>query len=497
VRLAELLDPTSARSYRRGVAAAVGVATLLRLRFVFEPLVADEGGALSAARDWAAGGALYERVWQRVPQGWMLVYRVWDALPFTNASSARWLAVLFGAAMVVAVAAIASTLRSPRDGVLAAWALALASSAPVIEGYTANGEVLTMGLSLPALALIVQVVNGRRNSTWLMVAGLLGGAAVTLKQSAFDVTAAFGVWSLIMLITRRRPIRTVVTQLVLYVGGLAVVLGASVLHGTRLGWDRYWYAIAGFRLGARSAVSNTEWWRLGLSILVAVPALGTLVAVIVIGLRGARLRSALRRPHWLLLALWSGFVFAGFASGGNFHRHYFLLLAGPLALAAGLAADAAFDRPRLQRAVRLTGAVAVVAAVPFVVVPRFTLGSEPYDNQAIAAWIDDVREADGAATLYAFCASAAIYVELDTTPPYPYLWADHVRMADGAQQLLADYLTGPDAPDFVARFQDDDSKCDVDGLALGALTANYEPLGRIGHVDILRRSDVPVPSVLP
>ena len=32
------------------------------------------------------------------------------------------------------------------------------------------------------------------------------------------------------------------------------------------------------------------------------------------------------------------------------------------------------------------------------------------------------RQQDPGSTLYALCASAAVYAEADAIPPYPYLW---------------------------------------------------------------------------
>jgi hypothetical protein len=50
------------------ITAAVIVSVLLRVRMLFTPINADEGGYLAIARAWAHGRVLYRDVWVDRPQ---------------------------------------------------------------------------------------------------------------------------------------------------------------------------------------------------------------------------------------------------------------------------------------------------------------------------------------------------------------------------------------------------------------------------------------------
>jgi len=112
----------------RSIASAIAFSALLRVRFVFEGLLADEGGALSAARSWSSGSPLYRDLWVDRPQGVLLLFRGWDALSFTNAPSVRILAILLGATAIAATAAVVWMFAGTRAAVYTAWFAALLSA---------------------------------------------------------------------------------------------------------------------------------------------------------------------------------------------------------------------------------------------------------------------------------------------------------------------------------------------------------------------------------
>ncbi len=475
-------------TYRRAVIGAVAVSVALRARFLFTPLLADEGGNLSVARDWSSGGRLYRNVWIDRPQGLIALFRGWDALPGTGPSSTRMLAIIFGAAAVVAIASIGRSLFSPRVGIVAAWFAAVLTASPMIEGFASNGELLSAGFAVSGLAIMAAVIAVRCSHYWLLVAGLVLGAALAVKQSAFDVVLAIAAWLLLAWLLRWQQRRRSIADAALLAGGIGAVLGACAWHGSTLGWSEYWYAIAGFRLQSRSALSNPELDKLAISLLFIVPVLVPAFVLVLRASREVRVRSLPRRPHATLIMLWTIAATFSFATGGSFHRHYFIIVAFPLSLLAALAVEK-LGRSS-QRHAKIALAIAIAAAAPFIANPRLILGDITDTNVKLATWVEQQEAQRGPLTIYAYCADAAIYSQIGQAPPFRYLWEDHVRFAEGAQEGLLQLLTGPDAPDYIIRVQPL-TQCDESGTLAAAIEHGYVSEGKIGQAEILRRIDLP------
>lgn len=474
--------------YRRMVIAAVGVSIAMRARFVFTPLLADEGGILSVARDWSSGATLYRNVWIDRPQGLVILFRGWDALPGTGVSSTRMLALLLGAVAVVAVASVGRSLFSARVGAIAAGFTAALTASPVLEGFASNGELLSAAFAIAGLAIFAAVFTDRCALRWLLPAGLLLGSALAVKQSAFDVLLSLLGWLALAWLRRWQPRQRVLAAGALIGTGVAVVLGACAWHGSSIGWNDYWYAVAGFRLESRSALSNPELDKLAISLLFIIPALVPALTLVVRGRRAIVARSLLQRPHAALVMLWTLAATFSFVTGGSFHRHYFIILAFPLALLAAVAADKLGAAGLRHGAVAV--AIAIAAAVPFIANPRLILGDVTDTNVELASWLDQQEAERGPLTVYAYCADAALYSQVGQTPPLRYLWEDHVRFADGGQAGLLALLTGPQAPDYILRLQPL-AKCDESGLVAAAIERGYVSDGQIGEAEVLRRSDLP------
>lgn len=471
----------------RSIISALVASVLLRARFLFEGLLADEGGALSAARSWANGSPLYRDVWVDRPQGVFVLFRAWDALPLTAPSSLRTLAVLLGASAIAATAAVVWILAGQRAAQYAAWFAALLSASPMLEGFAANGELLAAGFALPGLAVAVAVGAERVSMRWMLLAGLLAGAALTIKQSSFDVVLVVGGWQFVMLVSRRRPLRRVLSESALFVAGTAALPLICIWHGTTLGWDSYYYAVAGFRVEARSAVSSPEYGRLIASLAFTAP---VVLPALFTALRGEH-----RRPGWLprsdggwLIALWVAASVAAFATGGSFWRHYFVILAFPLAAVAGVAVTRLGQR--WVSTIGPTALVSVLCAVPLIANPRLILGDIVDTNAQITEWLHE-QPGERLPTFYVYCADAAVYAQVGVQPPYPYLWEDHVRMAHDGQSRLLAYLSGSQAPDVVFRIQPFE-QCDETGALTEAIRLRYEPTITIGEAEVWkRRADAP------
>jgi hypothetical protein len=171
------------------VAAAVAVSAAMRARFVFAPIGTDEGGYLAVARAWGNGGHLYRNVWVDRPQGLLLLFRAYD-MTVGSGGLVRLLAVHFGAVAVVAVAWGVCAVAGPTSGAVAALLVAAMSASPAIEGFQANGELLSGAMSAVAVAVACGVLAERISERWMVIAGVAGGLGWSLKQSGIDGLAA-------------------------------------------------------------------------------------------------------------------------------------------------------------------------------------------------------------------------------------------------------------------------------------------------------------------
>ncbi len=478
----------------RWVAGGVLLSIALRLRMVFTPMTTDEGGYLAIARAWRHGAVLYRDVWVDRPQGLLLGYRLLDSATGGSTAWVRLMAIAAGAVVVASTAMIVGLVAGRAAGGFAAVLCACLTANPMVEGHTANAELLSAAPAALGLAVGLWVVLGGVNERWLVVSGLVGGLALSVKQSGFDGLVVLGLVVVVLAVTRRTSWRDAARRLGLIVGGVCVVLVALVVHGAATGWSRWWYAMAGYRLEARSVGRGAEWNRLDASLgrvwTVLAPALVVLLAgFLLIEMRRRRVALDSR----LLLAAWLGVATVSFLLGGQFYPHYFVLLGPPLAAAAAAVVV------RLPRR-RLRAAALVLLVVPGLVRSADILSMERgaaatasttdtrlATNERVADWFDEHREPGDA--IYAMCASAAMYAAADVDPPYPYLWWDGVVQIPGALPMLRAWLASAAAPEFVAVYLNVAS-CDPTGALQRVLDERYHRVALIDAVPILELQPV-------
>lgn len=230
----------------------------MRAPMVASPLSADEGGYLAIARAWARGRVLYGDVWVDRPQGLLAVYRLVDWLSFGHPAGVRVLAMIAGCVLIVSTSIAVRSVAGPRAASIAALLTAVISACPMIEGYAANGELLTGAFVSSAIA--TALVAYRRNAglgRWV-VAGVLAGASLTLKQSGFDGLVAIGgflILGTLSAATRRLSFK----RLLAFAGGVAIPIGALLVHAAITGWERWWWAIYAYRMRTQSLWAAADW----------------------------------------------------------------------------------------------------------------------------------------------------------------------------------------------------------------------------------------------
>ncbi|MUH51871.1 MAG: hypothetical protein F2789_11755, partial [Actinobacteria bacterium] len=464
----------TARQFRIGVGAGVVLAIVLHLRFLFTPLTADEGGFLAIGRAWGHGSDLYRQVWVDRPQGVLVVFRLWDDIAGGSTASVRIMATLFAVVAVIAAGVIARVLADRTTGVLAAIFVAALSSAPIIEGFIANGELLSGALSVAGLAVGCMVITGRWGARWMFASGVIAGCAMSIKQSGLDGFLAVFAWLVLALLFAWRERVVLLRWMALLIGGFAAVIGLLALHGALTGWHDWWFAFAGYRLGSRSALVGADWARLRNTMHAALPILGPTLAAAAICAAGYFSRPGRKpRNELSILALWMVAATAAFLSGGQFHRHYWVTLAFPIAVLGAVCITSL----RGWRTQALVAAVvllpAMVSSVRLIALPRqqvpLRTSTDPrlVKDEHMAHWYLANR-APGE-TMYIMCAGAAFYGNAREDPPFPYLWYDNVRQVPGARQQLGAMLTSAASrPTFVALYQSPDG-CDSSGISSRAI----------------------------
>lgn len=297
---------------------------------------------------------------------------------------------------------------------------------------------------------------------------------------------------------RWRPRRDVVAMLVALVAGLVVVVAAMLAQGTAFGWEHYWYAIAGFRFGARSAVSSPQWGRLAVT-----GAIFLGLNVCLVGVAVASNRRQHRGLRWTVeplpaLALcWFATAGAALLTGGNYHRHYWLTVTFPLSVVFAMAVvggrrvagDARPWAPPLAPRLLVTALAAPVAVTAVLVaVPSLEQEHRVRDQEELVDWVQsNRRSADD--FLQPICASAGWSVAADEAPRYPYFWVDHVRSVRGAAEAMVALLDDDErAPTFVAEVQDPRT-CDRDGAIERAIERHYHHVATLDATEVLRRDD--------
>lgn len=492
------------------IALGVVVSVSIRLRSLSTPITSDEGGMLAIARAWAHGGVLYRDVWVDRPQGLLAIFRFWDWVSGGNVASLRIMAMIFGAALVVAVGAATTQLAGRTAGALAAILVGVTASSPAIEGHLANGELLSGAFAVGGFAVACAAVR-RGDARWMyVVSGVLGGCALSIKQSGYEGLLATGLWLVVAVFANWRTVRQAGVALASLVGGVMIVLGGLAVHGALTGFSRWWFAFAGYRLGRRSALEGADWDRFFTTARIARPTIWPLLAICLAGLavwlttalidRRNRGRSGTSPPDAVagapagittLLVLWPVSASIAFITGGQFHRHYWITLCPALgALAAALISR------RLRPVVAF--AVVLVALVPTVVNTvkilrvsdrEFTIAASgdprPSIDEQLARWfLANRRPGD---RLYVMCASAGFYADAGEDPVYPYLWQDNVQMVPGALDKLRALLSSPThAPRFIAIYESMHT-CDPSGQTATIVQAGYRPYTIVSGVSVLQR----------
>jgi hypothetical protein len=433
----------------------------------------------------------------------LLLFRLWDRVTGGSGEAIRLMAILFGCVAVAAVAYAVFAIAGQRAAGIASILVAVASANARIEGFIANGELLAGAVAAAGVAAACAYLFRGRGQSWLFISGLLAGCAISIKQSGFDGFLAVMVCVVVGGMTGERSWRRVLRECALCVAGLGTVLATLLIHGIFVGFSSWWYALAGYRLGGLNA-SDGDWHRFGVTGLIAAPTIIPLLVAAIVGLVAWLARDRRITRSRVLVPAWVCFATLAFVTGGLFHRHYWVTLTFPLAAAAAVGI-ASRRRSRINS--RLLVAVTCLVAIPSLISTTGVIQLDrsaaalvahddprPVINEQVGKWYNEHRTSDS--TLYALCASAALYADADAIPPYPYLWLDGVQHGKGAQEQLLELFSGDHPPTFVVEYQSV-STCNPSGRVASLLHQRYENAATVAGARIFVLRDGAATESLP
>jgi hypothetical protein len=336
---------------------------VLRLRFLEVPLERDEGDYAYIAQLMLQGVPPYSGAHEMRPPGIFGAYALILAAFGHSHQAIRLGLLLVNAASIALVYGLGARLVGALAGLVAAAVYGAFSLSPALLGFTANTEHFVL---LPALGGFLLLLPEQREPRRLFASGLCFGVALLMKQHAVFFAAYAGGLVLWRELRGAEPLgsRAPLTRLLAFLsGGLlpgVLALGLLAVAGSL---EDFWFWCVTYPREYVTATSATTGWR-------------NLLATLPGALRGNAGLWALGAAG--LVVLFSGpragavrgFVTGlGIASllavcvGLKFRHHGYLFLAPPIALLAGVAADAACGRMvRLGRST-LAGATGIALIV--------------------------------------------------------------------------------------------------------------------------------------
>lgn len=488
-----VLDPDTLRT--RVVVSRAGAAVVLaRLVYLWPPLHSDEGGYLFVARHWRPGGEfLYGDYHVDRPPLLLAIFRL--AAVSDGDRAIRVLAIPFVVAAVLAMAR-AGFLVAGHGG--ARWSAAVTAalvSSPALGADQVDGELLALPFVAGCVALTLDAWRRARDGDRFgtaVAAGMLGGAAVLVKQNFLDGLAfAFVLVAAEALRCHRITGRCRVVA-------LGVGLGAGAPALAVVGWlmtrdtapVQLWSELVSFRASASAVLWDTSLRAPGRrgATLVLLALLSALIPMAGTWLRWVRTRGRRCAPEeW---AVSGSVVFAIWAilGGGSYWPHYLLELATPLALAVAMVArtdtvSGAGMRTWARVAVGSTVTLILIVVGVYATVPR------AWHQERTGQWLADSSAPDD--TVLVAYGNVAVLETSGLGTPYPYLWSLPMRTLDADQERLRATLAGPNAPTWIIMMNRLNSwGIDAHGDLRTLVGSRYDVVAEVCGHTVALRSDV-------
>ncbi len=292
------------------------LSVIVRAPFLSQPMGPDEGSYAYVAREWTGDYQLYQHIpFNRTP-AIFLIYKVILAVTGTDVTAIRLGSAIYNMASLVALFFLTLDMFSQRAAWISTLAYALASTAPHVEGFTANAE---MFMTLP----LILAAYWTWKEQWGR-AGWAAGMAFLLKNSGVVALPMALAWLVIVRASRRDLLRLL--------AGFSIGPLAVAAYGVVIGWHAFWTNFVEHTLLTNSFLNRTPHQQidnfvdLGTKTAPAWAILGVLAIAALLVCAG---RTRTLGLFWVISAS------AGIWMSGGTWNHYFFQLVAPLALLAG------------------------------------------------------------------------------------------------------------------------------------------------------------------
>ncbi len=455
----------SATRSRLVVAFAVIFAVAFRLPGLWWPAAPDEAGFLLVARSWTPRPeSMYGFYWVDRPPSLIAVFKLADALGGIVA-----LRVVAMAAVALSVVQAAEIARRTAGVAAAAWTAVMVAGAvsnPMIDPIAAQGEILGVPFVLGSILAGLTALE-RRSWRWALAAGVVGSAALGLKQNLAGGLVYCGILFLGAWLYRRVSRAESLRMCAGLVAGSLVPPALTVVWAVSAGvhLSVVWESVIGFRSDSLAVILSSD-------VTAHFGRASLLLAIFVISGMGLVMVSFLLRylpiwrvtPHLASAALAIGlYDTLGLALSGSYWRPYLLPLIPAMTVACALLVK---DNGAPIRAIAMYAMVASLWAIP---TSGFQTASgwDVYAERATGEGIGAASEPGDTLFIYGGRANIQLASGLDST--YPYLWSLPMRTLDPSLDQVNAMLAGENPPTWIVA------------------SANFDAWSQVGHRELIAR----------
>lgn len=490
-------------STRRVVTLSALAAMVLRFPGLMWPIRPDEAGFTLVARAWhPEPDSLYGTYWVDRPPPLIALLKLsdWVGGPLFI----RFVAAVGCVLLVVAAARTAYLLGGEQAARWTAVGTAAVTSNTMVDVVAAKGEILGIPLVVTSFWFALEGLRrlGERPRTASLLAcgaGVLGMAAVGLKQNMATGLAFGGVVLLVSALLRRITWGQFTALAGAALAGAAVPLGATLAWCVAAGVELHtlWYAVYGFRSDALRVISDgageapaARAARLALIFLAT--GMAAIVLFFLVNLRHAWRTHPAATAAALAVLVVDG---AGVVLGGSYWRPYLLGIVPTVVLCAALGSHHPGRRGEwMRRSIAFATVSCLLSTVVWVA--GNLSGAKPPTEIYTGRAIRDVSEPGD--TIVVFGGRSDIVFASGLPSPYEHLWSLPMRTNDPDLAELTALLESDDAPTWFVEWVEFDAwQPEGDPELQAVLAARYERVGEgcDGRpIWLLRTADREVPA---
>lgn len=280
---------------------------IVRIPFMFWPMITDEGGYAYTAYWWFKGYPLYSnQLWFDRPQGIFLIYKLGMVLLGTQPWAIRLWGSIWAAGTSVFLYLIAKRLSNNQYALVTASIYVIFSAMPQIEGFTSNGEIFAL---FPATVSVYFLLLNKYG-----FAGFFISLSFLMKPTGGTIIIIGIIW---LIYNKENWI-----NYFQYILGVSLLIFVAFLHGAiTVGILNYWFALAGYRINLPSSSIITTFENLLKTSIVWFP----LLILFAFGYKHINSKIKAFLLAWIFSSL------LGVALGKNWEYHYFIQVIPPLA----------------------------------------------------------------------------------------------------------------------------------------------------------------------